>query len=96
MGLRCRLLNRGMVSVAPVGGSGRQRLLLAEEPTGSLDSASATVIAALLTTLVHDEGLALVLVAHDPDVAALGRLATTSGLSRSFGDPGGIDAKSGE
>jgi ABC-type lipoprotein export system ATPase subunit len=48
----------------------RPRLLLADEPTGSLDSASAAAIAALLTTLAHDEGLALVLVTHDPDVAA--------------------------
>ena len=48
----------------------RPRLLLADEPTGSLDSASGALIAALLTTLAHDEGLALVLVTHDPDVAA--------------------------
>ncbi len=48
----------------------RPQLLLADEPTGSLDSASAARIAALLTALAHDEGLALALVTHDPTVAA--------------------------
>jgi ABC-type lipoprotein export system ATPase subunit len=48
----------------------RPPLLLADEPTGSLDSDSAARVAALLTTLARDEGLALVLVTHDPDVAA--------------------------
>ncbi len=48
----------------------RPQLLLADEPTGSLDSASAARIAALLTALARDEGLALALVTHDPTVAA--------------------------
>jgi len=48
----------------------RPQLLLADEPTGSLDSASAARIATLLTALAHDEGLALALVTHDPTVAA--------------------------
>jgi len=48
----------------------RPQLLLADEPTGSLDSASAARIATLLTALARDEGLALALVTHDPTVAA--------------------------
>ena len=48
----------------------RPQLLLADEPTGSLDSASAARVATLLTTLARDEGLALVLVTHEPGVAA--------------------------
>jgi len=48
----------------------RPQLLLADEPTGSLDSASAARIATLLTALARDEGVALALVTHDPTVAA--------------------------
>jgi len=45
-------------------------LLLADEPTGSLDSESAARIVTLLTDLAGDEGMALVIVTHDPQVAA--------------------------
>ena len=45
-------------------------LLLADEPTGSLDSESAARIVTLLTGLARDEGMALVIVTHDPQVAA--------------------------
>ncbi|GEM_PF-321124 len=45
-------------------------LLLADEPTGSLDSESAARITMLLTDLADDEGMALVLVTHDSQVAA--------------------------
>lgn len=46
------------------------KLVLADEPTGSLDSDTAAQVAALLTDLAHSQGLALVLVTHDPQVAA--------------------------
>ncbi len=45
-------------------------LLLADEPTGSLDSESAARIVMLLTDLAGDEGMALITVTHDPHVAA--------------------------
>jgi putative ABC transport system ATP-binding protein len=45
-------------------------ILLADEPTGSLDSTTAVVILALLADLVRSRGLALVVVTHDPQVAA--------------------------
>ncbi|MHB8644302.1 MAG: ABC transporter ATP-binding protein [Thermomicrobiales bacterium] len=45
-------------------------LLLADEPTGSLDSESAARITTLLTDLAGDEGMALVIVTHDSQVAA--------------------------
>jgi peptide/nickel transport system ATP-binding protein len=48
----------------------RPHLLLADEPTGSLDSATAARTAALLTALARDEGVALALVTHDPTMAA--------------------------
>jgi predicted ABC-type transport system involved in lysophospholipase L1 biosynthesis ATPase subunit len=50
-------------------------LVLADEPTGNLDSASGAVILDLLTEVVADAGAALVLVTHD--VTAASRTART-------------------
>ena len=41
------------------------RLLLADEPTGQLDSATAAVIMGLLRTIVHAEGLTGIVATHD-------------------------------
>ena len=48
----------------------RPKLLLADEPTGSLDRTTATDIADLLVELNREEGLALITVTHAEDVAA--------------------------
>ncbi|HEX6301120.1 MAG TPA: ABC transporter ATP-binding protein [Acidimicrobiia bacterium] len=44
----------------------RPRLLLADEPTGQLDSVTGRGIVELVTALVHSEGIAAVLATHDP------------------------------
>ncbi|MBK6942188.1 MAG: ABC transporter ATP-binding protein [Planctomycetes bacterium] len=47
------------------------RLLLADEPTGALDSTNATAIARWLRDLAHDDGVCVLAVTHDERVAAL-------------------------
>jgi len=48
----------------------KPKLLLADEPTGSLDRASAESLAQLLGELNREEGVALIFVTHAADLAA--------------------------
>jgi putative ABC transport system ATP-binding protein len=45
-------------------------VLLADEPTGNLDSARSREIMDLLTALNRDQGITIVMVTHEPDMAA--------------------------
>jgi putative ABC transport system ATP-binding protein len=47
------------------------RLILADEPTGNLDSARSVETIELLAAFAHDSGAAIVLVTHDPEAAQL-------------------------
>ena len=49
---------------------GEPRLLLADEPTGNLDTGSGSEVMAVLAGLVAERGVALIVVTHDPEVAA--------------------------
>jgi putative ABC transport system ATP-binding protein len=52
---------------------GRPRLLLADEPTGNLDSVMARQILDLLETINVDEKTTIIMVTHDPTLAARAR-----------------------
>ena len=45
-------------------------VLFADEPTGNLDTARSREIMDLLTRLNHDRGITIVMVTHEPDMAA--------------------------
>jgi putative ABC transport system ATP-binding protein len=46
------------------------RVVFADEPTGSLDSLSGELVMEMLVTLAAEDGVAIVIVTHDPRVAA--------------------------
>jgi putative ABC transport system ATP-binding protein len=50
--------------------SNNPRLVLADEPTGSLDSERGGEVLGLLSELCRDRGMAVLLVTHDPEAAA--------------------------
>lgn len=57
------------VAIARALASGSE-LILADEPTGNLDSENSRNIVEVLQSLAHDEQRCVIVVTHDPDVAA--------------------------
>jgi putative ABC transport system ATP-binding protein len=51
--------------------AGEPRLILADEPTGNLDSARGAEIVALLRSVAHERGAAVLLVTHDLEAASV-------------------------
>jgi putative ABC transport system ATP-binding protein len=62
IGQRQRVLLARALSTEP-------QLVLADEPTGSLDSRRSAEVLALLTELCEEKGVAMLLVTHDPQAA---------------------------
>ena len=56
---------RALVTGAP--------LLLADEPTGNLDSRTSEEVMALLFRMNEERGITIVLVTHEPDIAEYAR-----------------------
>jgi putative ABC transport system ATP-binding protein len=48
----------------------RPAVILADEPTGNLDTATSEEIMSLLRNMVRDEGVSIILVTHEADIAA--------------------------
>jgi putative ABC transport system ATP-binding protein len=48
----------------------RPRLIIADEPTGQLDSVNAEAMISLLSSLVHERGVAALVSTHDARIAA--------------------------
>jgi putative ABC transport system ATP-binding protein len=73
---------------------GRPEVLFADEPTGSLDSVSGELVMSLLTGAAREHGTTVILVTHDPRVAAYadrevivrdGRVSSLTGAAPSTG-----------
>jgi putative ABC transport system ATP-binding protein len=81
---------------------GERRLLLADEPTGALDTANSDQVVELLRSLCDDHGTSVVMVTHEPRFASWadrvvflrdGRIVdeSTPAPSRNGSDPAGVD-----
>ena len=48
-------------------------LILADEPTGNLDSRTSSEIMNIFKTLNEEKGMTMIMVTHEPDIAAWAR-----------------------
>jgi len=64
----------------------RPSLIMADEPTGALDSRSSRDVMELLARLNHEQGITLLVVTHDANVAAFGKRLITFKDGRVIGD----------
>lgn len=84
MGERQRVLIARALSTAP-------KLLVADEPTGSLDTQRSREVLTLLTDICREDQVAILLVTHDPQAAAFAKRVHTLRDGRLFDyepDPG--------
>ena len=74
----------------------RPTVLLADEPTGNLDSQRGREIMALLAALNRERGITVLMVTHEPEMAAFARRTVrfVDGLIDSDSGPGAADAPS--
>ncbi|WP_095512087.1 ABC transporter ATP-binding protein [Rubrivirga marina] len=75
--------------------AGRPRLLFADEPTGNLDAETGARVEALLFDLNREAGTALVVVTHDPELAARCERTITLRAGRVVEDTGPSPARLG-
>ena len=61
-------------------------MLLADEPTGNLDTQRSREILELLASLNRDRGITILMVTHEPDAAATRAASCTSSTGRSRDD----------
>jgi putative ABC transport system ATP-binding protein len=66
----------------------RPSLLLADEPTGCLDSGSSDTVIELLMQIQRSQGMSLVIVTHDEALAARGQRRITLSDGRIVNDSG--------
>jgi ABC-type methionine transport system ATPase subunit len=68
-------------------------LLLADEPTGNLDSSTGRQIIELLLSVNRSRGTTLVLVTHDPDLAGVAHMSIALRDGRVVSQTGGSGLK---
>ena len=72
--------------------AGNPPIILADEPTASLDSHSGQIVMEMLTKLAHEQGRAVVIVTHDPRVLAHGDRTVRIADGRIVAQPEGVAA----
>ena len=70
-------------------------MVLADEPTGALDTATGHEVMSLLAELVEQQGLTVVLVTHEADVAAYAHRTVRMRDGRIVEDTGAAAGASG-
>ena len=66
--------------------AGSPAVVLADEPTGALDTRTSAEIMGILEQLNHEQGLTVILVTHEPDVAAYAERVLTMRDGQLIGD----------
>ena len=73
----------------------RPRLILADEPTGELDQATAIKVLELFRNIVDSQGVTICMVTHDPVAASYADVTYTLDDGRIIAQPGKEGAKDG-